>query len=132
MATELAPTTTPEQTDRLVEVRNLKMYFPVRRGLLFERTVGHVHAVDDISFHVRRGETLGLVGESGCGKTTVGRAVLRLVPAASGRVVFDGVDVLGAGRAALRTLRRRMQIVFQDPGGSLNPRMRVGEIVAEP
>src|SRR5438309_9398539 len=101
MATELAPTTTPEQTDRLVEVRNLKMYFPVRRGLLFERTVGHVHAVDDISFHVRRGETLGLVGESGCGKSTTGRAVLQIYKPTEGAVNYKGVDITKLGQRDL-------------------------------
>ncbi len=115
----------------LLEVKNLKTWFPIRRGLL-QRTVGHVKAVDDVSFFVRRGETLGLVGESGCGKTTVGRTILRLIPNSGGEVRFDGKDVLGAGTLELRRLRREMQIIFQDPGGSLNPRMRVGRIIGEP
>ena len=115
----------------LLEVNNLKTWFPIRRGLL-QRTVGHVKAVDDVSFFVRRGETLGLVGESGCGKTTVGRTLLRLIPNAGGAVRFDGRDVLSAGALDLRKLRREMQIIFQDPGGSLNPRMRVGRIIGEP
>jgi ABC-type oligopeptide transport system ATPase subunit len=115
----------------LLEVRNLKTWFPIRRGLL-QRTVGHVKAVDDVSFYVRRGETLGLVGESGCGKTTVGRTILRLIPNSGGEVRFDGKDVFGAGTLDLRRLRREMQIIFQDPGGSLNPRMRVGSIIGEP
>jgi ABC-type oligopeptide transport system ATPase subunit len=115
----------------LLEVKNLKTWFPIRRGLL-QRTVGHVKAVDDVSFFVRRGETLGLVGESGCGKTTVGRTILRLIPNSGGEVRFDGKDVLGAGTLELRKLRREMQIIFQDPGGSLNPRMRVGRIIGEP
>ncbi len=115
----------------LLEVNNLKTWFPIRRGLL-QRTVGHVKAVDDVSFYVRRGETLGLVGESGCGKTTVGRTLLRLIPNSGGSVRFDGVDVFGAGALQLRGLRRQMQIIFQDPGGSLNPRMRVGNIIGEP
>ena len=115
----------------LLEVKNLKTWFPIRRGLL-QRTVGHVKAVDDVSFHVRRGETLGLVGESGCGKTTVGRTILRLIPNSGGEVRFDGKYVLGAGPLELRKLRREMQIIFQDPGGSLNPRMRVGRIIGEP
>jgi oligopeptide transport system ATP-binding protein len=115
----------------LLEVKNLKTWFPIRRGLL-QRTVGHVKAVDDVSFYVRRGETLGLVGESGCGKTTVGRTILRLIPNSGGEVRFDGKDVFGAGTLDLRRLRREMQIIFQDPGGSLNPRMRVGRIVGEP
>ena len=115
----------------LLEVKNLRTWFPIRRGLL-QRTVGHVKAVDDVSFFVRRGETLGLVGESGCGKTTVGRTLLRLIPHSGGEVHFDGKDVLGAGALELRKLRREMQIIFQDPGGSLNPRMRVGRIIGEP
>jgi len=115
----------------LLEVKNLKTWFPVRRGIL-QRTVGHVKAVDDVSFFVRRGETLGLVGESGCGKTTVGRSILRLIPNSGGEVRFDGKDVLGAGALEMRKLRREMQIIFQDPGGSLNPRMRVGRIIGEP
>ncbi len=115
----------------LLEVKNLKTWFPVRRGIL-QRTVGHVKAVDDVSFFVRRGETLGLVGESGCGKTTVGRSILRLIPNSGGAVRFDGKDVLGAGALEMRKLRREMQIIFQDPGGSLNPRMRVGRIIGEP
>jgi len=115
----------------LLEVKNLKTWFPIRRGIL-QRTVGHVKAVDDVSFFVRRGETLGLVGESGCGKTTVGRTILRLIPNSGGEVRFDGKDVLSAGALELRRLRREMQIIFQDPGGSLNPRMRVGRIIGEP
>ena len=125
--------TSPAKSDQpiLLEVKNLKTWFPVRRGIL-QRTVGHVKAVDDVSFFVRRGETLGLVGESGCGKTTVGRTILRLIPNSGGEVRFDGKDVLGAGALEMRKLRREMQIIFQDPGGSLNPRMRVGRIIGEP
>ncbi|MEM6756300.1 MAG: oligopeptide/dipeptide ABC transporter ATP-binding protein [Planctomycetota bacterium] len=115
----------------LLSVDGLKTYFPVHRGLL-RRHVGDVRAVDGVSFHVARGETLGLVGESGCGKSTVGRTLLRLVPPTAGRVAFDGQDVLGASASELRALRRRMQMVFQDPAGSLNPRMQVGKIVGEP
>jgi len=103
----------------------------VKKGLLQKKTA-ELRAVDGVSFSIRRGQTLGLVGESGCGKSTVGRTILRLVPATSGRVEFDGVDVLQAGRRTLKNLRRRMQIVFQDPVGSLNPRMTVGRIVGEP
>ena len=128
-----APVSATSKQDQpiLLEVKNLKTWFPIRRGIL-QRTVGHVKAVDDVSFFVRRGETLGLVGESGCGKTTVGRTILRLIPNSGGSVRFDGRDVLSAGALDLRRLRREMQIIFQDPGGSLNPRMRVGGIIGEP
>jgi ABC-type oligopeptide transport system ATPase subunit len=115
----------------LLEVRGLQTWFPIRRGLL-QRVVGHVKAVDGVDFTLGRGETLGLVGESGCGKTTVGRAILRLIEPTDGSVSFEGRDVRAMGAEELRLLRRRMQIIFQDPGGSLNPRMRVGRIVAEP
>ena len=115
----------------LLDVRDLKVHFPVRRGIL-QRIVDHKRAVDGVSFTIAKGETLGLVGESGCGKTTVGRAILRLVPATGGQVIFDGRDVFGLGGTSLRQMRREMQIIFQDPGGSLNPRMRVSRIVGEP
>ncbi len=115
----------------LLEVRDLNTHFPVRTGLL-QRTTGWVRAVDGVSFTVATGQTLGLVGESGCGKTTVGRTILRLIPATSGSVVFEGRDVFTARGAALKSLRRDMQIIFQDPAGSLNPRMRIGGIVGEP
>ncbi len=115
----------------LLQVERLKTYFPVRRGLL-RKTVGYVKAVDDVSLTVGRGETVGLVGESGCGKSTVGRTVLRLIPATSGRVVFDGQEVFAADRLQMKQLRRQMQIIFQDPVGSLNPRMTIGRIIGEP
>lgn len=115
----------------LLQVQDLRTYFPVKRGLL-KHTVGYVRAVDDVSLAVGRGETVGLVGESGCGKSTVGRTILRLVEASGGRVTFDGQDVFAADRKRLKALRRQMQIVFQDPVGSLNPRMRVGQILGEP
>jgi len=115
----------------ILEVKDLQVHFPIRRGLL-QRTVGHVKAVDGVSFTLNRGETLGLVGESGCGKTTAGRALLRLIPATGGTANFDGQDIFSLAPEAMRTLRRRIQIIFQDPGGSLNPRMRVGNIIGEP
>ena len=114
----------------LVRVDDLRTHFPIRRGLL-RRQVGAVRAVDGVSFSIPRGRTLGLVGESGCGKTTVGRSILRLVEPTDGRIVIGGHDVRGLGGAALRALRRRMQIVFQDPYGSLNPRMTVRRILEE-
>jgi ABC-type oligopeptide transport system ATPase subunit len=115
----------------LLSVKDLKSYFPIRSGLL-QRTTGYVKAVDGVSFAIGPGECLGLVGESGCGKTTVGRTILRLIPHTSGTVNFDGTDVFAAGGKTLQGLRRQMQIVFQDPAGSLNPRMRIAAIVGEP
>jgi peptide/nickel transport system ATP-binding protein/oligopeptide transport system ATP-binding protein len=115
----------------LVEVKGLKKYFPIKTGVL-RRTHGHVYAVDDISFAIEKGETLGLVGESGCGKSTAARVVLRLLEATGGTVTFDSVDVMRAGRAEMARLRCDMQIIFQDPYSSLNPRMRVRNIIAEP
>ncbi len=115
----------------LLEVKDLHTHFPVKSGVL-QLTTGVVKAVDGVSFHLNKGETLGLVGESGCGKTTVGRTLLRLIPATSGSVTFDGTDVFDAGGSTLKRLRRQMQIIFQDPAGSLNPRMRISAIVGEP
>ena len=121
----------PDAKRVLLEVRNLKKYFPLQKGIL-ARVSAHVKAVDDVSFSILRGETFGLVGESGCGKTTTGRAVLRLIEPDSGEIRFDGIDLLKLGAEDLRRRRRDMQIIFQDPYASLNPRMRVGTIVGEP
>ena len=115
----------------LLTVENLRTYFPVRTGIL-QRVTRHVKAVDDVSFEIGEGETLGLVGESGCGKTTVGRTILRLIPATGGRALYKGRNIFELSSVEMRRLRREMQIIFQDPVGSLNPRMRVGRIVGEP
>ena len=117
-------------TASLLQVRDLKVWFPVKKGFL-QRTVGHVRAVDGVSFDVRAGETLALVGESGCGKTTCGRALLRLIEPTAGDVRYDGLDVRATHGDELRALRRRMQIIFQDPYGSLNPRMTVNALVGD-
>jgi peptide/nickel transport system ATP-binding protein len=121
-----------QPVDALVEVSDLKVYFPIKSGIVLDRHVGDVKAVDGVSLHIRRGETLGLVGESGCGKSTVGRAILRLYEPTAGRILFDGIDVTHLSEKRLRPLRRRMQMVFQDPFASLNPRHSVGRIVGEP
>ena len=116
----------------LVEVRGLRMHFPVTEGVLLGRKVGDVKAVDGVDFAIYRGETLGLVGESGCGKTTTGRCILRLEQPTDGAILYDGVDISRLGRKELLALRRRIQVIFQDPYSSLNPRMKVGAIIAEP
>ena len=121
---------TVNKGETLVEVNNLVKYFPVRAGLL-QRVVNHVKAVDDVSFIVKKGETLGMVGESGCGKTTVGRSMLRLVEPTSGSVRFEGKDVLALKGTELKEVRRDMQIIFQDPYASLDPRVPIGESVME-
>ncbi len=117
--------------DAILEVRNLKKYFPITGGFILQRKVADIKAVDDVSFFVRRGETLGLVGESGSGKTTIGRCILQLEKPTDGEVVFEGTDITQVGRDQLRTIRRRIQIIFQDPYSSLNPRMKVLDIVGE-
>jgi oligopeptide transport system ATP-binding protein len=114
----------------LLEVQNLKVHFPVKHGV-FSRARAHVRAVDDVSFSIEPGETVGLVGESGCGKTTLGRAIVRLTEPTSGRVLFDGEDIAHLNRRELRSRRRKLQMIFQDPYGSLNPRMTVADIVGE-
>jgi peptide/nickel transport system ATP-binding protein len=116
----------------LVQVEDLKVWFPIRSGIVLDRHVGDVKAVDGVSLAIERGETVGLVGESGCGKSTVGRAILRLYEPTAGRVVFDGQDITKLGESALRPLRRRMQMIFQDPFASLNPRHSVGRLIGEP
>jgi oligopeptide transport system ATP-binding protein len=133
-----APTTVPERAGQthggepVLSVRNLVKHFPIKGGGLIKRTVGHVRAVDGVSFDLYPGETLGLVGESGCGKSTTGRAILHLQPATSGEVIFQGRDLTKLSRSEMRPLRRDIQIVFQDPYASLNPRLPVFDIVAEP
>ena len=118
--------------DTLVELRNLEVHFPVTTGLMLKRTVGEVRAVDGVTLSITKGETLGLVGESGCGKTTLGRAALMLHRPTSGQIIFEGQDLTKLTEQALRKARRRMQMIFQDPFSSLNPRMTVGNIIAEP
>ena len=116
----------------LVQVRDLKMHFPVTEGALIPRVVGYVKAVDGITFNIKKGETLGLVGESGCGKTTTGRCILQLEKATDGKILYDGHSLTELNKEELRPLRRRIQVIFQDPYSSLNPRMKIGEIISEP
>ena len=118
--------------ETLLRVDDLKVHFPVMRGVVLKRQVGTVHAVDGVSFSLARGETLGLVGESGCGKSTTGLAVLRMQAATSGRIEFEGQDITRHDKAQMRPIRRRLQMVYQDPYGSLNPRMKVKAIIGEP
>ena len=115
----------------LLDVEHLKQHFPIRTGVL-NRVAGHVHAVDDVTFSLRRGETLGLVGESGCGKTTLSRTIMRLLEPTDGRIAFESTDITRAGRSELRPLRSDMQMVFQDPFASLNPRKRIAQILGDP
>ncbi|MDP2969172.1 MAG: ATP-binding cassette domain-containing protein, partial [Deltaproteobacteria bacterium] len=118
--------------DILIEIKNLSMYFPITKGIIRQQKIGEVKAVDGVNFFIRKGETLGLVGESGCGKTTLGRCLLQLIRPTSGEVYFEGVDLCTMASDHLRSIRQRMQIIFQDPFDSLDPRMTAGEIVAEP
>jgi oligopeptide transport system ATP-binding protein len=129
-----APATeaTATATDDLLQLEDVKVWFPIKEGVVFERHIGDIRAVDGVSFAVRRGETLGLVGESGCGKSTTGRAIIRLYKPTEGRIVFDGTDITEMSGAPLRSIRRRMQMIFQDPYASLNPRMNVATIITEP
>src|SRR2546427_1737530 len=115
----------------LLEVKHLKKHFPIKGGV-FSKTIGYVYAVDDINFTLEKGETLGLVGESGCGKSTTGRTILRLIEPTAGAIYFEGQDITTLDKSAMRALRREMQIIFQDPYASLNPRMTVGSIIGEP
>ena len=125
-------TVTQTTEDVLLEVRNVEMFFPVTSGIIFQRKVADVKAVNDVSFSIKRGETLGLVGESGSGKTTLGRCILQLHRQTSGDIIFDGQRLNGLGTKELKPVRRKMQVIFQDPYGSLNPRMTCGDIVGEP
>ena len=121
-----------QSEDTILEVKNLKMYFPVGSGFLSRKPGGYVKAVDDVNFTVKRGETLGLVGESGCGKTTTGRCILQLYKPTAGQVIFDGQDLTSMNTKTMRGMRREMQVIFQDPYSSLNPRMTAGNIIGEP
>lgn len=133
VAEQAAPlTASPNGNESLLDVRDLVMHFPLTQGIIFQKQVGAVQAVDGISFDVKKGETLGLVGESGCGKSTTGRAILQLYKPTSGQVIFDGQELTELSGGDMRKMRRHLQMIFQDPYASLNPRMTVGSIVSEP
>jgi len=121
-----------EKGETLIEVKNLKMYFPVMDGILIQKAIAHVKAVDDVSFDIKKGETLGLVGESGCGKTTTGRCILQLERPTAGEIIFEGVNLNELTGKAMSPVRQKIQVIFQDPYSSLNPRMKIGEIIGEP
>jgi len=127
-----AQQTTNGDQEILLEVNNLQMYFPVTAGIIMQRKIAEIKAVDGVSFSIRKGETLGLVGESGCGKTTTGRCILRLYEPTGGTVHYEGRNLQEMNSGEMRAMRRKMQIIFQDPYGSLNPRMTCGDIVGEP
>ena len=127
---ELEDQNNDQKTDILLEVKNLKKYFPIKAGV-FRSIVGWVKAVDDVSFHIKKGETLGLVGESGCGKTTAGQTILRLIEPTAGHVFYNGVDLFKLSRGQMKRYRSKLQMIFQDPYGSLDPRMRIKNIIAE-
>lgn len=130
--TETRGNTEGRDGDILLDIKNLKMYFPVTAGIIFQRAVAQIKAVDDVSFFIRRGETLGLVGESGCGKTTTGRCILQLYHPTAGEIMFDGEELSSLNTRQMRAMRRKMQVIFQDPFSSLNPRMTAGNIIGEP
>src|SRR5437763_10902288 len=130
--TETQSTTTSSgSSDDLLIVENLKKHFPVTRGIIFQKEVASVKAVDGVTFTVKKGETLGVIGESGCGKSTMARCIMRLLEPTAGRIVFDGRDITTISRAEMRPIRRELMMIFQDPYASLNPRKRVGFIIAE-
>ncbi len=131
-ATEVGAVLEAGKRGTLLEVIGLKKYFPVTEGILFQKTVAEVKAVDGVSFHIRKGETLGLVGESGCGKTTTGRCILQLDRPTAGKIIFEGVNLAELDQGALTPFRQKIQVIFQDPYSSLNPRMKIGAIIAEP
>ena len=121
-----------DKGETLIEVKNLKMYFPVVEGIVFQKAIAYVKAVDDVSFSIKKGETLGLVGESGCGKTTTGRCILQLERPTAGEIIFEGVNLNDLDGKAMSPVRQKIQVIFQDPYSSLNPRMKIGDIIGEP